>query len=706
MGIPGIPTFMNSFVIWLIGIIEHLGPWAYFLLGIITVLESLPIVGLLIPGGIILIVAGVATAWHVFNFYEIWIICSIAGLIGDLVSFYIGRRLKLSNQVKRTFLKPEYLDRAETFEKRWGSLGVVSGRFFGVMRSVVSVVAGTTKMSWLRFIILSCLGSVLFSLVHVGFGYLAANAWQTISSWSSRLGLVLLLFAISVIILWWFKGFLVRQGRELKLLVATLAKRSFERIVTSLFWHWLRKKLRFFTDIFERRFSPNRFKGLPLLSLLICIIACISLTWWIGVAGLNPDSFWFGLDERLRSIVILFSDYRLAVAAFLITVFGSTEFIIVASLFLSFWLILEHRKSQIIGLWIAVGGSILSGVLIKLVFAKPRPDPTFYFENFYAFPSLHATLSTALLMYFAYYAIKAYPRWSRNISLVLAMSFMAITIGFSRIYLGVHYPSDVVGGWLLGLAWFIVGIIFQRLLAYKEKPRRLSRRFKIWTISSIVLLLFSFYINQTFSRGVLKNFYYSLPALIAQRSDINLDKVDSWPPFTENWRGGRLRPISALIFSNEKNIRDGFINTGWEERSKPDLPNLLNAGTDILLKRDSANGPVRPRFWHNNSNDFAFVKRISDNGTVYEYSARLWKVKTTNNQEAYVVELLMTKNFILDLKSVSSERINEAQKILLKDLSEFSSFKELSKINYHFKTEEQIEERNNGFEITLYVISL
>jgi undecaprenyl-diphosphatase len=125
--------------------------------------------------------------------------------------------------------------------------------------------------------------------------------------------------------------------------------------------------------------------------------------------------------------------------------------VVVAGLFL---VLTQHKYSAILLLASTFGGLLLNGVL-KLGFNRPRPAIFVPSVNTVSssFPSGHAMNATIVYLTVAYLAARLHERkWARW--LVMACAFVVIAlIAFSRLYLGVHYPSDVLAGFVIGLAW-------------------------------------------------------------------------------------------------------------------------------------------------------------------------------------------------------------------------------------------------------------
>ncbi|PFH88440.1 phosphatase PAP2 family protein [Bacillus sp. AFS088145] len=153
----------------------------------------------------------------------------------------------------------------------------------------------------------------------------------------------------------------------------------------------------------------------------------------------------------------------------IITFLGSSVFIILLSISILYFLykVLNHRSELILFIAALIGSNILC-VLLKLFFHRARPDLHRLIEiSGYSFPSGHATNAMTV------YGILTFILW-RNIStksgrslLIITSLIMILLIGISRIYLGVHFPSDVIAGYFTGGFWISTAIwYYQR---YKEK---------------------------------------------------------------------------------------------------------------------------------------------------------------------------------------------------------------------------------------------
>ncbi|MGH2699579.1 MAG: phosphatase PAP2 family protein, partial [Actinomycetota bacterium] len=120
-----------------------------------------------------------------------------------------------------------------------------------------------------------------------------------------------------------------------------------------------------------------------------------------------------------------------------------------------------------------VGALGLSPV-IKLIVQRPRPDLSPVVDvGGLAFPSGHATTSAIVFGALAYVLTRK-QSWRTNVWIWAAAGMLSFLIGFSRLYLGVHWTTDVVGGWTLGLMWVALGVVVTDLAWEIGAPRRVD----------------------------------------------------------------------------------------------------------------------------------------------------------------------------------------------------------------------------------------
>lgn len=130
------------------------------------------------------------------------------------------------------------------------------------------------------------------------------------------------------------------------------------------------------------------------------------------------------------------------------------------------------RRAGLFVLVAVVGGTIISTVL-KALFDRPRPDLTGAVEVFTAsFPSGHATVSAVVYLTLGALLAERETRMTMRIFYVGIAAFLTLIIGVSRIYLGVHFPTDVLAGWSIGSAWALLCLGAAPLLRIAGQDRR------------------------------------------------------------------------------------------------------------------------------------------------------------------------------------------------------------------------------------------
>lgn len=114
----------------------------------------------------------------------------------------------------------------------------------------------------------------------------------------------------------------------------------------------------------------------------------------------------------------------------------------------------------------SVGGAALLNLLLKTFFQRARPAlwERLVMEDSYSFPSGHAMASSALALSFI---VICWPTRWRYVSIICAVLYIAL-IGFSRLYLGVHYPTDVLGGWIVSAGWVVAVVVALRYRTWSK----------------------------------------------------------------------------------------------------------------------------------------------------------------------------------------------------------------------------------------------
>jgi undecaprenyl-diphosphatase len=164
----------------------------------------------------------------------------------------------------------------------------------------------------------------------------------------------------------------------------------------------------------------------------------------------------------------------LAPAARNLTALGSLPVLLLVVVAVAGFLALAHLWRHLaLVLGASVGGLLLMLVL-KRAFDRPRPTvvPPLMLETTASFPSGHAMMSAVVYLTLGTLLAQLCPRWRERVYVLTVAGVLAVLIGLTRLYLGVHYPTDVLGGWSVGLAWALASGLVVRGLRTRSRELR------------------------------------------------------------------------------------------------------------------------------------------------------------------------------------------------------------------------------------------
>ncbi len=145
----------------------------------------------------------------------------------------------------------------------------------------------------------------------------------------------------------------------------------------------------------------------------------------------------------------------------IVTYLGEVKLVAILIVLVILYLWYQKKKDYILPFLVTIVGSTAVSGLAKIVFHRARPLNAVYLESSYSMPSGHATIAVAFYGFVVYYLwMNIQSKIVKNIILIVSIILM-LAIGFSRLYLGVHYLSDVLVGYLLGGLSLWVGVVLK-----------------------------------------------------------------------------------------------------------------------------------------------------------------------------------------------------------------------------------------------------
>jgi membrane protein DedA with SNARE-associated domain len=170
----------------------------YGIIFLLAFLEALAFVGVLFPGTIIIVFVGFLAYGGVFDLEWAFVLCVVGALIGDLISYYMGKRKGLEPKISsKSIFKWLYIPEAGTFLLSQGGLSVVLGRFLGPTRSFTPFYMGAAGEGEKKFILYDFLGVLIWAAFYLMLGYVFGNSYELIKSF---IGLIMFFVALLMVL--------------------------------------------------------------------------------------------------------------------------------------------------------------------------------------------------------------------------------------------------------------------------------------------------------------------------------------------------------------------------------------------------------------------------------------------------------------------------------------------------------------------------
>ncbi|PJC36467.1 PA-phosphatase [Candidatus Peregrinibacteria bacterium CG_4_9_14_0_2_um_filter_53_11] len=661
------------------------GPLAnlsYWIVFVAALLETTIGIGLFIPGSTIIFFMGALAAQGSADVSGLLIFSSIGALLGDNLNYYIGKKTGPGVIERGIFVvKPRYFKRGERFYRRRGDTSIFFGRFLPVLKETVPLVAGALGMSPRRFFLWNLLGAIGWSLVLILPGYFLAQSLNLAALWLTRAGFFAVILFVLFVLLYFVRTFLISRGRVFFRLVSSISRsiksaiRQNPDVKSFMARH---KKIRQFI---RDRLSRKSFYGLPLTFLSIALLYAIFLFAGVVEGFVNADPVVL-LDVRVANLLAIFRSDPLTQFFLWITLLGQWQIATLVVVALIVILLIWKKLRYIPPLLLCVLGGQLFTTAGKVIFQRPRPGVALYTESSFSFPSGHATIAIALYGFIAYMLIRHSRRWGRKVNLFFAGAVLIGLIGFSRLYLGVHYFSDVWGGYLAGAIWLIIGISFLEYFSYKKMKEEVrvvpKRRLLTVGVLSATSLSYAFF-GLNYSLPAVSPPPVELPTVVGSVTDI-FEREEL--KFTETLFGAFQEPMNVIIIAqSDEQLVSLFEEAGWLLADEVSISSLAQAGWALVSKESYPRAPMTPDFWNAEIHNFGFQKATEVNLVSTRHHTRFWR--TMSHTEEGGVIYLGTASFDASIKWGVTHRIDPdidtEREFLLADLQETGRLKSVRK---------------------------
>jgi undecaprenyl-diphosphatase len=432
--------------------IPHLvATYGYLFLFVLVAVESF---GVPLPGETALVTAAAYAALGRLNIFLVIAAAAAGAIVGDNAGYWLGREggIALVHRYGRHVgLDDAKLERVHAFFERHGAKTVFIGRFIALMRSWTAVLAGAGRMPYLRFTLFNVLGGIAWASLFGALGYAFGHNLPTLERYAGQTTLALvLLAALGVAIVLsarWFRANSARLGEAIS--------SRWERVASSPRFARFRERHPDVWSFFAARFARGEYFG---LHLTIGFLVSLAALWLFGAVTedvIHHDPLTavdVQLATWLRAHAAPIGD-RIGVA---VTTLGSPVVLGILTLLVA--AVLAYRRWWIVlAGWLAAntGGGLLDWALKNVIHrARPPGSGVFLYGSSFSFPSGHAMESLIGYGMLAYLLIAFWPPARRHrTAVVIGTAVLVLLIGLSRLYLGVHFLSDVIGGYAAGAVW-------------------------------------------------------------------------------------------------------------------------------------------------------------------------------------------------------------------------------------------------------------
>ncbi|NNG13503.1 MAG: phosphatase PAP2 family protein [Halobacteria archaeon] len=573
-------SMLQTFLAW-VSLHPHLSG---LLIYIVTLLESLVVIGLLIPGAIMLFGVGALVATGSLELLPTLAWAAAGALTGDTVSFMLGhhyhQRLRVMWPLKRY---PRLVNRGIDFFYRHGGKSIFMARFVGPVRPILPAIAGMMDMRRSRFLLVDFIASILWAPAYILPGMVFGASLGLAAEVAGRL-VVLLVVLVGIS---WFGVMLIRGIGKL---VQPHAAAALERLL-----HWSRSHPHI-GPLAGSLLDPDHpeARGLTILSGLLF------LTLWLLLLILRQvlhgdfmgdlDNYLFHFLQNLRTP---WADHLMV----FVTQFGEQALLATVLIGGSLWLTWKGNTKAALH-WIAVYAC--AGILTFVLKHSAQIARPIEHYSGYSFPSAHASMSLVVYGFLALLVAREILFKHRWLPYSIA-GLIVMAIAFSRLYLGAHWFSDVLGGITLGLFWAaLIGIAYDR-----HPAPRLPVKSTLGVAAVIMLLAGGIHMQRNFNQDLAK---------YAPRIEVQVLSRDAWmsgywqqlPDYRIDLEGHNEQPMNIQWAGSLQQLQVLLERQGWHTPPRPGPSNALNW---LAPQPDITSLPVLPQVHDGQHHELLLVSR-------------------------------------------------------------------------------------------------
>ena len=518
--------------------------------------ESLAIVGLFMPGAVLMFAFGMLIGSGQMAFFDAFIWAVLGAVAGDGISFWLGRHYHQQLKVMWPFRRyPRLIARGSDFFAKHGSKSILFGRFVGPVRPIIPAIAGMMEMPSLKFFFVNLLSALLWAPAYLLPGMAFGASLSLAAEVAGRLVVLLLvLLGLSVITIWLVKHVVNFLQPRSNPLMQRLLRRS--------------HNIRYIDAITEAILDPEH-PETKVLGGLFLLLLITSISFALLFQNQLSDGTGGTLSIAVHNLIqTLRIDWADGLMLWL-TRFGSLYFLLPFTLLLALVLALFRDRATPLYLLGLLLISQLTVLLLKNTTTIERPISLYSGLHQYSFPSSHSLMAVVIFGFLAVIIAARLPikwRW-----LVYSLSaLISIIVAFSRLYLQAHWLSDVVAGILIGLIWIALAGI-----AYRRHHRCTLQTRPLLLLVGTALLLANFFYSMFAPQHLYAPAVTRQPTQIIETSLWYQQQWQELPAIRKDLRGINDHPFNLQWAADAGDISAQLSLTGWQTGTPLSLINGL-----------------------------------------------------------------------------------------------------------------------------------
>ncbi len=573
--------------------------WGVAIVFLIAFFESLALVGLLLPGIMILFGVGTLIGLGLLELIPIWIAASCGALLGDSASYLLGHRFRGHLLDFWPFSRyPVLMERGALFFNAHGAKSVVAGRFIGPLRPIIPAVAGMMGMKPTRFLAVDILACISWAPSFLLPGMLFGASLEVASEYTGRLTVILVILVAVLWLTWWL----------MRLVYEPLASRSAR---------WLRHAIRWGRrhPVLGRVAGPLLDPSRPdVLAVSMLGILLVVLFWGLlMLLFLSPFSAQpQAMDQAVQNLALSLRNHLTDPVVVAIAQLSRWPVSVFSAIALLLWLYGARRYSAAVHWFIAIVGGALIHLLLSWSL-RNTPQVIELTDQAIKGPSAAMNLITVVLTFFAVMEAgelrRRYRQWP-----YIAAALILILLTLSRIYLGMEWFSGALIGIGFGLAWTtVVGI------AYRQRAkRRFSGGIASLIFYGAFLVLFAWQVQEHSSTdlGLLQ---VAIPEREIEEEYWWNSEFRNLPTERTRLASVASRQFNAQIGVNPDEIARLLEQAGWERVPESDWRWILQA---LNPEPDRASLPLLGRAYQGRSEELLMRKNLDAKGSML--TVRMW----------------------------------------------------------------------------------